>query len=564
MIRKEEQGKTDSLLYWQQYIFISLMVTVDSLGLSVLIIGVYQFIQEKMILVGISLILFYLLFVFMTFARFIKYKIRHRLIAWTFYSLSITILIFTGPRGASQLYLCTAYVLLLLQPSSRQNGLFLILVNIIVFTLLSIFYYSPSSVGLPIREYGIYWWLIVANILTVNVFIVQMISLIMKGLDRRYKKAKWVNKNLLLAQENNLRQISLLKNLRQTGMVAMETRLSLEDRLQAALGTIQEVLQSSMIDLSITRHNSDESICIASLPEDHIGLEFVPPEVSGPYLLYNHLEVLDSYHKTNLMKLCLNEELYFAGRFFTPRSTGYLELILKKPPEEWELNFIQMILFQLSATITNDQLFQDLQNSRDTLLASYDEILQAWAMILELRDIETKGHSSRVVSICLNIAEMVGLPEEDRIQLKRGAFLHDIGKLGIPDRILKKEGPLTDEEWKIMRNHPVIGRDSVIHIPFLKPAVPVIYHHHEKWDGNGYPAGLAGEEIPYTARIFMIADVYDALISDRPYRKAMPQEEIIEYMTLQRERFFDPDLLDIFLENIEDMIRVREMEDLEV
>jgi len=319
-----------------------------------------------------------------------------------------------------------------------------------------------------------------------------------------------------------------------------------------------------MIALSVTSHETGESRCIASLPEEHLCMDVTPPRISGPYLLHTHDEIIHSFEKTALMKRCLAGELYFAGRFFTSYSTGYLEMILRKEPEEGELNFIQMSLFQLSAAITNNQLIEDLQNSRDSLVASHDEILKAWAMILELRDIETKGHSSRVVSICLNIAEKVGLPEEDRIQLKRGAFLHDIGKLGIPDSILKKEGPLSEEEWILMRSHPAIGRDSVMNIPFLKPAVPVIYHHHERWDGRGYPDALAGEEIPYTARIFMIADVYDALISDRPYRKAMQQEEIAEYMQSQKGIFFDPSLIDVFLENLDELVHVEETENLGV
>ena len=263
---------------------------------------------------------------------------------------------------------------------------------------------------------------------------------------------------------------------------------------------------------------------------------------------------------TEIMKMTGEDEFYFAGHFYTAESVGLLELILhqKIAPTPCRLNYIQTNLFQLSATLTNDQLIKGIKKSRDILEASYDEILQAWARILELRDIETKGHSTRVVNLSLNLAERAGLSGEEKLQLQRGAFLHDIGKLGIPDSILKKEGPLSKEEWAVMHQHPEIGRDSVGNIPFLKPAVPVIYHHHERWDGQGYPLGLKGSDIPLSARIFIIADVYDALISDRPYRKAMNREEIVDYMRSEREVYFDPEILDLFLDDVDGIVKQRQ------
>ena len=173
----------------------------------------------------------------------------------------------------------------------------------------------------------------------------------------------------------------------------------------------------------------------------------------------------------------------------------------------------------------------------------------AWASILELRDIETKGHSSRVVAITRKLADLLNLKDEEKDSLRRGAFLHDIGKLGIPDSILHKTGGLSEIEWDIMRTHPLIGRNSVLNIPFLQKAIPVIHHHHEHWDGTGYPDGKRREEIPLFARIFTLADIYDALTSDRPYRKALKESDALSYMISQKGQIFDPELLEIFVKH---------------
>ncbi|QEN08676.1 HD-GYP domain-containing protein [Oceanispirochaeta crateris] len=552
MIKKEEQGKTDSLLFWQQYIFVSLMVTMNTMGLVVLVPGMKQFIEEGMKFAAIGLAAFYVFFVILSFSIFISFKLRQKMIAWGFYALSIFILIFTGPWGAGQLYLCTAFVLILLQ-TEKDNSKEIILINILVFALLSLLYIFGESPMLTFKDYGAYWWLIVFNSITVSLFIVLMIDLIMKGLNRRFKKSKLTNAKLERTQNGILRQIHLLNSLRQSGMVIMDSRLKYEERMQSALLSIKEELPCSALSVSLAKQGSNEAQCIASIPDSLIEEHNEIPKINGPFLLLKQDELDHALQQSNVMKFIKPGELYFASHFFTPDSIGFLELLLGQAPVESDLNFLQMSLFQLSAAITNDQLIQDIRQSHDILESSYDEILQAWAKILELRDLETRGHSSRVVSICLNIAKMINLPLEDQVQLKRGAFLHDIGKLGIPDRILKKKGPLTEEEWELMRQHPEIGRNSVMNIPFLKPAICVIYHHHERWNGKGYPEGLKGEEIPYPARIFMIADVYDALISDRPYRKAMKQDEIIEYMLSERGTFFDPDLLDLFLKDIENL-----------
>jgi putative nucleotidyltransferase with HDIG domain len=188
-----------------------------------------------------------------------------------------------------------------------------------------------------------------------------------------------------------------------------------------------------------------------------------------------------------------------------------------------------------------------LDQSQRDLINAYDSTLEGWAKALELRDKETEGHSERVTNLTVRLAEAVGLRGEALVNLRRGALLHDIGKMGTPDAILHKNGPLDEGERQIIQQHPGNAYDMLKHIDYLQAALEIPYCHHEKWDGTGYPRGLKGEEIPLSARIFAIVDVYDALISDRPYRKALPREDVIAYLKIQSGSHFDAKILDVFL-----------------
>jgi HD-GYP domain-containing protein (c-di-GMP phosphodiesterase class II) len=181
---------------------------------------------------------------------------------------------------------------------------------------------------------------------------------------------------------------------------------------------------------------------------------------------------------------------------------------------------------------------------------AYDATIAGWSNALDLRDKETEGHSRRVTETSINLANTLGLSQEQCMQIRRGSLLHDIGKMGIPDQILLKPGPLTDEEWLVMKQHPGYAYRMLSPIKFLKQALDIPYCHHEKWDGTGYPRGLKGEEIPLSARIFALADVYDALTNDRPYRKAWPVERVVEYMESLSGTHFDPRLLKVFVKMI--------------
>ena len=188
-----------------------------------------------------------------------------------------------------------------------------------------------------------------------------------------------------------------------------------------------------------------------------------------------------------------------------------------------------------------------LNQSQKDLINAYDSTLEGWAKALELRDKDTEGHSERVTSLAIKLAKTVGIHGEALVNLRRGALLHDIGKMATPDSILHKNGPLDEGERQIIQEHPQHAYDMLKHIDYLKAALEIPYCHHEKWDGTGYPRGLKGDEIPISARVFAIVDVYDALINDRSYRKALPREDVIAYLKIQSGSHFDPDLLEAFL-----------------
>jgi putative nucleotidyltransferase with HDIG domain len=197
--------------------------------------------------------------------------------------------------------------------------------------------------------------------------------------------------------------------------------------------------------------------------------------------------------------------------------------------------------------IDNTEMFNDLQRSNIELALAYDTTLEGWSCALDLRDKETEGHTQRVTEATVELARSLGVTDADLIHMRRGALLHDIGKMGIPDSILLKPGPLTDEEWVIMRKHPVYAFELLSPITFLRPALDIPYCHHEKWDGSGYPRGLKGEQIPVAARIFAVVDVWDALRSDRPYRAGWPLDKISRYIQEQTGTHFDPDITEAFL-----------------
>lgn len=213
---------------------------------------------------------------------------------------------------------------------------------------------------------------------------------------------------------------------------------------------------------------------------------------------------------------------------------------------EW-IDFLTALAGQAAIAIDNEALFQRLERSNRELTEAYDTTIEGWSRALDLRDKETDGHSRRVTDMTLRLARMLGVSEEELVHIRRGALLHDIGKMGIPDKILLKPGTLSNEEWKIMRQHPVYAYEMLSPIAFLRPALNIPYYHHEKWDGTGYPHGLKGKQIPLAARIFAVVDVWDALSSDRPYRARWSKERVRQHLLSLAGTHFDPTIVHAFL-----------------
>jgi len=228
---------------------------------------------------------------------------------------------------------------------------------------------------------------------------------------------------------------------------------------------------------------------------------------------------------------------------------GVLEVFRRAPfdPDQEWVGFLETLAGQAAIAIDNAELFEGLQHANTELVQAYDATIEGWSHALDLRDKETEGHSQRVTEMTVLMAASMGVSKSDLIHVRRGSLLHDIGKMGVPDNILLKIDKLTDEEWIIIRKHPVYAHEMLSPIAYLRPALDIPYCHHEKWDGTGYPRGLKGEQIPLIARIFAVVDVWDAMRSDRPYRKGWADEKVREHIKSLTGTHFDPKVVEVFL-----------------
>lgn len=234
------------------------------------------------------------------------------------------------------------------------------------------------------------------------------------------------------------------------------------------------------------------------------------------------------------------------------RLLGVIEVLYREPFElcaEW-VESLDLLVGQVAIAVENSNLFEQLERQNLALRLAYEETIEGWARALDLRDKETEGHSRRVTERTVDLCRHLGMTAEKLVDVRRGALLHDIGKMAVPDAILLKAGPLTDEEWTVMKKHPDTAAELLSPIKFLRPALDIPQYHHEKWDGTGYPRGLKGTEIPLTARAFAVVDVFDALTSDRPYRSAWTRERALEHLQAGAGTHFDPHVLEVFLTSL--------------
>jgi putative nucleotidyltransferase with HDIG domain len=265
-----------------------------------------------------------------------------------------------------------------------------------------------------------------------------------------------------------------------------------------------------------------------------------------------HIPDLAGQHDNPRLEKHLAEE-QFVSYYGVPliskgQTMGVLEIFQRarlEPDMEW-LNFLDTLAWQAAIAIDSVIQFDQVQRSNSELSQAYNATIEGWSHALDLRDKETEGHTQRVTEMTVKLARSFGLGEAELAQMRWGALLHDIGKMGVPDGILLKPGPLTDEEWLVMKKHPDFAYEMLSPIRYLKAALDIPYCHHEKWDGTGYPRGLKGEQIPLAARIFTVVDVWDALTSDRPYRKAWSEEKAREHIQAEAGTHFDPQVVKTF------------------
>ncbi len=361
--------------------------------------------------------------------------------------------------------------------------------------------------------------------------------------------------NLFQQSEGQIRRLTTLREIDTAITSSLDLNITLNiltEHLTTKMGvSAARVLiynpNSQMLDSSTTAGFYD-----LSLSKQSIG---IGNDLASQTLLSRKELLIENIEEENgilLPEYFIHEgfKSYVAIPLFSKGSTkGVLETFFRSlftPTTDWK-DFLKTLAGQATIAIDNAQLFQNLQQSNQELSLAYDTTLEGWGKALELRDKETKGHTNRVANLTLELARQMGIPESEITHIRRGTLLHDIGKMGVPDNILRKPGPLTKEEMNEMRKHPQYAYDLLSPIAYLRPTLDIAYCHHEWWDGSGYPRNLKGEEIPLPARIFAIVDVWDALLSDRPYRKSWEEADVIKYITDLSGKQFDPHVVTEFL-----------------
>lgn len=343
--------------------------------------------------------------------------------------------------------------------------------------------------------------------------------------------------------------------------VAITTNFDLQTTLQVILGNVKGELgmdAASVLLLTPLTQTLDYAAGVGfwtrTIEQSHVKLGLGP---AGQAALEGHTVLCPdlrqppaSYERS---RLAADEE--FLSQFVAPlvakgQVKGVLEVFQRKPFEpgqEWR-DYFEILATQTAIALENASLFENLQRSNAELRLAYDATIEGWSRALDLRDEGTEGHTLRVTDMALQLADKMGMSESEKLNLRRGALLHDIGKMGVPDEILLKPGLLTEGEWEVMRKHPAYAYEMLKPIGYLRAALDIPYCHHEKWDGTGYPRGLKGNAIPLAARVFAVVDVFDALTVDRPYRQAWPKEKAYAYIREQAGQHFDPEVAAAFLE----------------
>jgi PAS domain S-box-containing protein/putative nucleotidyltransferase with HDIG domain len=364
------------------------------------------------------------------------------------------------------------------------------------------------------------------------------------------------------AEEAIQKQFDRLKSLRTIDLAILGTtdlgltlRVALEEtKRQLQVDIVQiELFNQSMMTLetiAVTGNHTEEMQSLILRLDDSI---------NGKAALERRTVFIDMIDEDESKEPFLSAIIKENGRavYSTPlivkgNLIGVFNVIFRKPfkaSQDW-MDFFETLAGQTSMAIDSVKSFEDLHRSNLDLAFAYDSTIEGWSHALDLRDKETKGHSLRVTDLTLKLARNAKLSSADLVHVRRGALLHDIGKMGIPDYILLKPGKLTPEEWEIMKKHPTYAYELLLPIHYLHLALDIPYCHHEKWDGSGYPRGLQGEQIPLAARLFAVVDVWDALRSDRPYRQAWEEKQVLEHIASLNNTHFDPQAVEIFMQTL--------------
>jgi PAS domain S-box-containing protein/putative nucleotidyltransferase with HDIG domain len=322
------------------------------------------------------------------------------------------------------------------------------------------------------------------------------------------------------------------------GSILLLWNRALQRRVQQRTAELTAVFDS-MTDMAIVYDRSGRYLEIPSQKANHIYYdhhevigknvsEVLPPQQSK--LILDNIQTALERHEPIHFEYSLpiqNREMWFSG-VISPMAKDRALLVARDISDRRQAEF-------------------QIQQANEQLIAAYDATLKGWSSALDMREHETGDHSQRVVNQTLELARVLGIPEEEMPAIRRGALLHDIGKMAIPDSILLKPAGLTPDEWVIMRQHPIYAYHFLSGIPYLQSALVIPYAHHERWDGSGYPDGLQGEKIPLAARIFAVVDVWDALTSNRPYRPAWTSRAALAYLEEQSGRLFDPRVVAAFI-----------------
>jgi putative two-component system response regulator len=326
-------------------------------------------------------------------------------------------------------------------------------------------------------------------------------------------------------------------------MKNLKSKILIVDDDSVSRMTIEGLLLSEPYDLYFASNGSDGLATATALHPDLILLDVMMPHMDG-FEVCRRIRALPAIAEVPILLITSLDDQ-------SSRTAGLqagADDFITKPYNSVDLFARLQTILRLNRYRRIAEQQHDLENMHNELLVAYDKTIEGWSKALDLRDKEVEGHTNRVTEIAIKFARSMGFTEEELAHVRRGGLLHDVGKLGIPDSILLKPGKLTEDEWRVMRLHPVYAYQWLSSIKFLLPALDIPYCHHEKWDGTGYPRGLSGNQIPITARLFALVDVWDALCSDRPYRGAMPKKDALEYIRGQSGIHFDPELTKIFVE----------------